>query len=548
MIKANYPVLSFFLVACSLTFAQPAAMNANILASVFESSNLPLIVINTGGNAILEDQKIDAFMGIINNQGSRNYLTDIYNEYDGKIGIEIRGSSSSQFPKKGYSVETRNTDNSNNNISLLGLTKNNDWVFSGPYSDKTLIRNALAYTLGNSFGRWAPHTCFCELFLNEEYQGVYIVTEKIKRDSARVNISKLNPDEIYGDDLTGGYIIKIDRPDECWLSDYTSPVGNWPIYISYVYPQGVEVPQIQKDYIHAYVDEFEDVLASQDFKDPSLGYRKYIDSESFIDFFFLTELSRNVDGYRLSTYLYKDKDSKGGKLTMGPFWDFDLAFGNADYYQAFQTTGWMLHTVSSSDGFQAPFWWDRLREDPNYNISLKTRWEFLRNSTFSIEYIETIIDSFATYLNEAQNRNFIQYPILGTYVWPNYFIGASYESEIQYMKDWIQARIVWIDGQMDAINVLEEESPPINPLEISVYPNPFTDQIDFEMYLLKDSNLCISIFDAIGKELKYLSIHPTTGFFKYTLELPTKIFPKGIYHYHIVAGGKLIMNGNLVKE
>ena len=182
------------------------------LAQSFTSSNLPLVVINTNGQAIVDDPKIIANMGIIwNGPGNRNSLSDPMNNYNGKIAIEIRGSSSQMFPKKGYGFETRATDLSDIDVSLLGMPEENDWVLYAPYTDKTMIRDVLTYTLDASLGHWSPRCRYVELFLNGNYQGVYVLIEKIKRNKTRVDIAKLTLTDNVGEDLTGGYIVKIDK-------------------------------------------------------------------------------------------------------------------------------------------------------------------------------------------------------------------------------------------------------------------------------------------------------------------------------------------------
>lgn len=149
----------------------------------FTSSNLPLLLIDTNGEDIPDEPKIDALLGILDNgPGNLNLLTDPPNAYDGHIGIELRGSSSLYFAKKGYGMETRDADGDNNNVPLLGLPQENDWVLHGPYSDKSLMRNVLSYHIGSQMDRYSPRTRWCELFINNQYQGVYVLTEKIKRE------------------------------------------------------------------------------------------------------------------------------------------------------------------------------------------------------------------------------------------------------------------------------------------------------------------------------------------------------------------------------
>ena len=178
----------------------------------FTSSNLPIVIINTGGKTIVDEPRISADMGIIwNGAGKRNALSDPMNNFNGKIGIEIRGSSSQQFPKKSYGLETKNSSQVTTDYPLLDMPAENDWVLYAPYSDKTMIRDVFTYTLDAKLGHWSPRCRFVELFLNGNYEGVYVLMEKIKRNKNRVEIAKLKNTDTSGEDLTGGYIIKIDK-------------------------------------------------------------------------------------------------------------------------------------------------------------------------------------------------------------------------------------------------------------------------------------------------------------------------------------------------
>ncbi len=184
----------------------------NLHAQTFTASNLPIIVINTNGQAIVDESKITADMGIINNApGVRNKLTDPFSDYVGKIGIEFRGSTSQSFPKTPYGIETRDAIGTGIDAALLGLPPKDDWILFAPYNDKSLMRDALAYHLGRSIGRYASRAKYFELVINGQYEGIYILLEKIKRAKSRVDIAKLDPIEISGDDVTGGYIMKIDK-------------------------------------------------------------------------------------------------------------------------------------------------------------------------------------------------------------------------------------------------------------------------------------------------------------------------------------------------
>jgi hypothetical protein len=184
---------------------------------------------------------------------------------------------------------------------------------------------------------------------------------------------------------------------------------------------------------------FETALQGEDFADEQEGYRAHIDVSSFIDFMIVQELSRNVDAYRLSTFFYKDRNSNGGKLSVGPLWDFNLAFGNADYMGASDFVGWAFNR-------DTPVWWARFQQDPKFNNEARCRWEELRASALSDAAIATLIEGYAELLEEAQKRNFNRWPILGEYVWPNNFVGETYAAELEYLKAWVQSRISWLDA------------------------------------------------------------------------------------------------------
>ncbi len=291
-----------------------------------ESSNLPILVIDTQDQFIPDEPKIVATIKIIDNgKGTRNHITDAPT-YVGKIGIEQRGATSRiLFPKKPYGFELRDTSGLKGvSASILGLPSEEDWVLNATYNDKTLIREVLTYDLYRSFSPYyTPRYKFCEVTLNGQYYGIYILFEKIKRDKNRVDISKLEPKDSTGNDLTGGYILKIDKTEgnvsRQWISPYPSPVSpqfTTPIQVDY--PKVDDLTESQFAYIKKYVTDFEDVLKSDNFRDSLQGYAKYIDVDSWVDYLIINEVSHNVDAYRLSTFFYKNKDSKGGKLTIGP--------------------------------------------------------------------------------------------------------------------------------------------------------------------------------------------------------------------------------------
>ena len=383
--------------------------------------------------------------------------------YEGIIGIEIRGESSQFFDKKSYGFETWDSQYNDLDVALIGFPEEEDWILYGPFSDKSLIRNKLIYELSNRMGRYTTKTEFVELTINYEYKGLYIFMEKLKRDKNRIDISKLENTDIDEELISGGYIIKIDKSDmeDGSYTDYNSFQSHFDVFgnengdirinFNYEYPKPGEIHANQKNYIKNYFYEFESSLASNNFKDPINGFRKYIDEDSFIDFFILNELSNNVDGYRLSTYLQKDRNEK---LVIGPIWDFNLSFGNADYCGGERYDVWCFkfNERCLGDFWNVPFWWNRLLEDEKFVDKLKGRWNQLRSNTLSDNNILTLIEEQYSFLNNETdiiNRNFNKWKIFGIYIWPNSFIGNNYYEEIDFLKNWIKERTKWLDESIN---------------------------------------------------------------------------------------------------
>src|SRR5258706_1588655 len=456
---------------------------SGLAAQIPASSNLPIIVINTNGQTIPDDPKITVDMGIIYNGNSvRNNGTDPFNHYNGKIGIEVRGQSSQMFPMKSYSIELR--DNTSNSVdkSLFGLPKESDWVLYAPYTDKTLMRNFLAYTMSREMGHWTANCVFVEVVINGDYKGIYVFMEKIKRGSGRVNIAKMATTDVSGDPVTGGYIFSLDKEPDGWFSSYVAPNstnGNKRQF-SYVYPKLENIVQQQKDYIKSYVDSFENALASPQFQDPVTGVRKFADIPSFIDYFIVNEVSRNVDGYRLSSYFYKDRNSKNSKIVAGPVWDYDLAFRNANYCDGSNITGWAYNFNYACPGDGAgliPFWWNSFMKDSAFIGSLRCRWKQLRKTVLSETHFNALIDSIYSWVNEARQRHFKCWPDLGQYIWPNAQpIPATYDGEIASLKSWISNRLQWIDDNIPNSGACMDYRFPANVNQsviISIRPDPF---------------------------------------------------------------------------
>lgn len=510
-------------------------------------SNLPIIKLTTNGQLIpSEAPRIVAKMSVINYSGRLNSEDDIPNEYNSRITIKTRGSSSQSFPKKSYSIETQDPFGENLNVSLLGMPKENDWILYAPYSDKSLLRNALAFKMGSDMGRYASRTQFCEVFLDRQYIGVYVLMEKIKPDQNRVDISKLYPIETTGDNLTGGYILKFDRVDgtDAWRS--TENPWNNPVNIIYEYPDYDKIVVEQMVYIQDFIDEFEENLKGSDYDDPILGYSNYINPSSFIDFLFVNEVSKNVDGYRLSSFFYKDKESNGGKINMGPIWDFNLGFGNANYFDENGGIGGYSYQLNS---FAAPFWWNRLHQDPLFVNSLQCRWQELRKTKLHTDTLMNYLDSMHNYLNEAQERNFNKWEILDRYIWPNEYIGGTYANEIDFLKDWLFRRLDWLDNNFPGECIVND----ITALEIkenklSIYPNPFSKNLTISFNTNEAGEYSIKIINLTGQVL-YLNKQKALKNTTITVNLTENEFlTSGFYICTVSKELQVIATKKIIKE
>lgn len=532
-----------------ITYQYPPSWFSPLVDLNTFSTNLPLVVINTPNNAnIPDDPKLAATMGIIwNGNGQRNRYNDPFNAYMGNIGIETRGSSSQGFPKKSYGFETMNSaNNATQNVSLLGLPAESDWILSANYADKSLMNNVLAYKLFNDFGFYASRTRYVELILNGEYMGVYILMEKIKRDANRVNIANLTPNDNAGDELTGGYILKIDKStggsfQAGFYSRFAASSGD-SIDIMYSTPNSTDITPAQKTYVQASVDSFERALFTGVLGDTTVpNWRNFANEESFIHYLILNELGRNVDGYRISTYFYKDKNSRDPRWQMGPAWDYDIAWANADYCRATDSAGWAydFNTYCSSY-WMVPAWWTTFAQDSVFMHKLRCRYTNLRQTgkPLHLQSLNTWIDNTANLLNEGQTRNFEKWQILGQYVWPNPSpIPNDYAGEVSELKDWLQRRLNWMDNQLlDTACIVRRPNPPVSvenipnaPSDFKVYPNPAKNQLNLEAQTPIQQ---VEIYNNLGQRLYnqvFVQAQPI-----FVLDNLNQILPQnGIYWIHI---------------
>ena len=475
----------------------------------FTTSNLPIVVLNTGGAIINDEPKVEITMGIIDNPSGVNNVTDPWNGYNGAIGIEFRGNSTQGFDKKTYSIELHTSTGADTSVTLLGMPREEDWILHAMVIDKTQLRMPMSFYLSQRMGHYASRYRYVEVVLDGDYRGVYILTEKLKRDKNRVDIAKLDSDDLAGDSLTGGYVLRIDWLDnpQGFESNMNAQGGN-PMFFQWYYPKASNILPAQSAYIKGYMDVFEEALFSATYINTvGIRYDHYIDLTSFVDFLLINEFSKNSDGYKLSSYLHKDKESKGGKLVAGPIWDFDQTYGLSTVCSSHDYTGWtyLQNQIDCEDLESMPMWWQRFMSDTLFANHLACRWQAMRQGPMHLDSITLWIDNQRAVMQTAIDRNFIKWQFLGSQIWIEPFpIPQDYQEEIDYMKDWIANRLVWLDANMPG-NCQYDVIASTYPLQSSVlalqlYPNPMGDEavIDFDNPHGKPFEL--HIYDMMGRE------------------------------------------------
>lgn len=513
-----------------------------------DSSELPIVIINTLQQEIIENTKINCLMDIkYNGPSNITYTTDSSNIYSGNIGIEIRGASSAGYPQSPYGIETRDSVGSNNNISILGMPAENDWILLSNYNDRSLIRNALAFKLFEDMGNYSVKASLCEVVIDSSYKGIYLLAEKIKRDNNRVAVSKLTATDTTGDGLTGGYILQQNywNSSNSFQSNY-SPIAHpgFDVHFVYEYPKpNVILPQ-QKTYIASYIDSLETALYSADFTNTTTGYRKFLDIKSFIDYFLINELSRNADGFKKSVFFNKNKYSNGGKLNAGPVWDFDWAWKNlgiCSIYNNSNGSGWAHHNNDCSTDNYSTGWYIRLLQDSTFNNELRCAYENYRQTILDTTYIFTYIDSIKNLVQNAQERHFKKWPILGmSGPAPEIdAIATTYNAELDTLKGWISLRLQWLESNIPGICSNTSVSIISNSDGIKCYPNPSNNYFNIEYSLSATTNVSVIVYNYLGAEV--FSINKgiqNNG--QHSLKLETKNLSPGVYILRIQRGENIL--------
>ena len=419
-----------------LFFALFCAMVVPLFAQTYD---LPIIFIDTKQKCLDNKltEKIPGTMRVLD--GATNNVADSAKGTFYEIGIKVRGQSSAMFPKPGYSLEVRDSTGEGINVSMFGLPPSDDWVLHGPYVDKSMLRNALAYWLFRQAGRYAPRTKHFDLYINGVYRGVYVMVEKIKRGKYRVNVSKLKETDIAGDSLTGGYLWAFDKVGTNTGGGGSNNQGGIEaegfntsdgLNVILHYPKKANIQKEQEEYLKKYLNDLEALFMNGKNGD---GYEKYVDLGSAVDYVLHQEITNNGDSYWCSFFLHKPKDKTKdgvfteGKVTLGPPWDFNLAMSNGGMMGYGGGNSWQIESKGGGGGgmggfgfggggmgsLKAPNWLSGLWKRSDYQSELKKRWAELRSGVWHTKVMDAYLDSMKTYLKNAADRNFKRWPNLG---------------------------------------------------------------------------------------------------------------------------------------
>ena len=443
-------------------------MGLLLRAQILSDSNLPIVVIETDGGVNIPDEpKVLGTMKIIwHPDGSRNYLSDLDNpaflDYDGRIGIEIRGSSSQMLSKKPYGLTTLQDDNvTNNNVSILGMPRENDWVLNPLAFDATGMRDVLSYELSEKLGQYAPRRVYCEVMINGDYKGLYAFMEKIKADEHRVNIVKMDETCNSYPEVTGGYITKADKttgndPVAWTMQGYG---GGWwwggeSTDFIHHYPKPENITAAQNNYIKNVFQQLASVSGQYNTSIVN-GIPSVIDIPSFVDFYMIAEYSSNVDVYSLSTFFHKDRK---GKLRAGPVWDYNLSYGHDEFGNRSRYDVWQF---DNSDNNGPKFFKDLFDTDL-FHCYLARRWNELtqRGQPLNYDVVCARIDEIDAWIGEGIGRDNQRWHQMNNHV-----------SEIQSMKTWLLQRTNWLTANFGSCAACSEvEVPPLVISKIHYHP------------------------------------------------------------------------------
>lgn len=480
-------------------------LSVKLTGQVLTDSNLPIVIITTdGGVSIVDDPKVKATMKIIDRgPGQRNYVADqsnpLYLNYSGRIGIELRGSSSQESPKKNYGLTTLMADDvSNNNVSLLGMPEENDWILGGMVFDTSFVRDYFSQSLSRKMGNYASRAVYCEVIINNDYKGLYMLQEKLKADDNRIDVLKIGKTDNTLPALSGGYISKADKltgGDQVNWRMYS--FENSPVDYIHELPKPSDATAAQTDYISGEFFRLESAARNNDFSVVN-GYPSIIDMPSFIDYMIVNEFAANPDAYQYSTYFHKDRN---GKLRAGPVWDIDLSFGNdlfQWYFDRSKTDLWYFEDYNYNNGSR--FWYD-LFHNNTFRCYLSKRWNELLASGMPLnrDVREAFIDETITLISEAIARDCQR--------WGK---SANQAARIAAIKSFMQERETWITANIGSMSACKNVSvPQLTITKIMYHPQTstqFPDGDDLEFIEIRNTgsdNINLSGVYFMGTGLVY---------------------------------------------
>lgn len=424
-------------------------------------THLPVVIIDTKGQEVpgkITEEKdrfgqdvymtakdgasvIIAEVMVIDNESGNNHSGDIP-KLTGLCEFRIRGNSSRRFPKLSYKIKVIDNHGEARQVAMMGMDAHQDWVLNGPILDKSLIRNYMWYNLSGEIMDYAPNVRFCELILNGSYEGLYLLAESITDGKdCRLNLSQ----RVKSTQETG-YLLRLDRPVERDLESvrdiytYHERMANAGDDVAIRYPRLADLtPELSRN-IELDFSAFEKALFSYDYDVKDYGYWNWIDTESFVDYYLINEFTKNVDAGSFSTYIYKEV---GEKLKLC-VWDFNNA---CDNYQEESNPpeGFFLHEN---------LWFSMLFKDEDFVEQVLKRYQELRSTYLSEAYLMEYMDQTIAYLGPAAERNNIR--------WSDEIAGwdglteaernvHSQEEALVQLKEWIQARGRWMDGNIHTL-------------------------------------------------------------------------------------------------
>ena len=388
--------------------------------------NIPVIRIKTKNSAPILDKK-NYVDGTITISDPEKLYSDVA-EFSAEMGIRGRGNSTWSFPKKPWKVKLKEK------ASLLGMPADKEWALLANYADRTLVRNIVAMKLSEICGfSWTPRMHSVEVYLNGKYQGVYTLCEHKKVSSDRVDIDVVGEDVTGGDAITGGYYLEIEEQQDettCWWTSMGVPM---------MFSDPEEPNSEQLAYVKGLFESFEQALWAKDHSQTS-GYPKYIDVDSFVDYYIVQELTKNIDGnLRKSSFITKER---GKKMEMYHLWDFDLTLGNCGYFWGNVGNG------PENFWIKLDKWYPHLFADPAFVDKVQKRWNELKPE---FDKIPEFIDEQTFYLAKAQERNFKVWSIWESVDWVYFPSLGSYEKEVEYLKDFYTKRLEWLDRELNEL-------------------------------------------------------------------------------------------------